>query len=73
MANLLTLQTAPPASGDTPSVSDSSDSARVWEGIDGTRSMLGHWLEAWEEFEVIARDFIDGPGGRCWSRSSSVP
>jgi hypothetical protein len=36
----------------------------VWNGIDGTRAMMGQWLEAWEEFEVIAREFIDGPAGQ---------
>jgi hypothetical protein len=35
-----------------------------WRGIDGTRSMLGHWLEAWDEFEVIPGEVIEGTAGR---------
>ena len=36
----------------------------VWEGTEGTRTMLNLWMEAWDEFEVIPGEPVEGADGR---------
>jgi ketosteroid isomerase-like protein len=36
----------------------------VWEGIDGCRSMMDQWMEAWAEFEVVPGEVVEGAEGR---------